>query len=581
MADEAAGPGFGPRLLPEIDSWYRVFFTNLRDVIWPEHVPPLRLLSWPAAPWPDVFVHRPLPWWGLLESIALHLAVVVAVVWAVPFLPKESLTETQSVFQHHDVIYYTPSEYLPPLDTGQSPSAEEAKGEPERAAQAIISVPPEADNRRQTIVTPSNIKLTQDVPLPNIVAWTPTPVQVPIAATAKKTAELKIPALNESVVAPAPDVNQMTRRQAPTFDSPVARPRPEVEGTARTPVVLAGETTVVAPPPTVAGANTRRLGDINMGHADVVAPAPRLPVAEQRTIAGVSNSSAGGGPTVVAPPPSMAGAGISSGGGGRIIALNVRPAPPSASAEIPSGNRRGTFAAGPGGQPGAEGTPGSPSGTTGHPGTGGGNGGGDGVGRANDSAGAPSGLYVGAGPRNSPASATTGDDPKSDDPDNRLMASVTPPQIGPAASEVSPAMASALERQVFGERKFYSMRLNMPNLNSAGGSWVIRFAELQEDNNRQGNLTAPVATRKVDPAYPLEMMRRNVKGTVTLYAVIRSDGSVGDVKVLSGVNDQLDAYARAALSQWRFSPATKNGSPVALEAVVAIPFKPFPMKRPF
>jgi TonB family protein len=64
-----------------------------------------------------------------------------------------------------------------------------------------------------------------------------------------------------------------------------------------------------------------------------------------------------------------------------------------------------------------------------------------------------------------------------------------------------------------------------------------------------------------------------VQGTVTLSAIIRSDGSVGDVRVLQGVDDQLDAYARAALTHWRFEPATKNGNAVDLEAVVAIPFR--------
>jgi periplasmic protein TonB len=90
-----------------------------------------------------------------------------------------------------------------------------------------------------------------------------------------------------------------------------------------------------------------------------------------------------------------------------------------------------------------------------------------------------------------------------------------------------------------------------------------------------------VATQKVDPAYPLEMMRRNVQGTVTLYAVIRNDGSVTDVRVLRGVDDQLDQYARAALAHWRFRPATKNGNAVDLEAVVLIPFKPVRGKSSF
>jgi len=115
------------------------------------------------------------------------------------------------------------------------------------------------------------------------------------------------------------------------------------------------------------------------------------------------------------------------------------------------------------------------------------------------------------------------------------------------------------------------MSLNMPNLNSAGGSWIIRFAELRP-NGPQGDLIAPVATQKVDPGYPIELMRQNVSGNVTLRAVIRSDGTVGDVTVLNSVDDRLDDYARSALSHWRFQPATKNGSAVDLEAVVTIPF---------
>jgi protein TonB len=129
-----------------------------------------------------------------------------------------------------------------------------------------------------------------------------------------------------------------------------------------------------------------------------------------------------------------------------------------------------------------------------------------------------------------------------------------------------------VDREVFGDRKFYSMTLNMPNLNSAGGSWIIRFAELKS-NAEKADLMAPEATRKVDPAYPLQLMRSRVQGTVTLYAVIRDDGSVSDVRVLNAVDDRLADYARTALSQWRFRPATKNGSAVDLEAIVLIPFR--------
>ena len=138
---------------------------------------------------------------------------------------------------------------------------------------------------------------------------------------------------------------------------------------------------------------------------------------------------------------------------------------------------------------------------------------------------------------------------------------------------MSPEQQSETERKVFGARRSYAMTLNVPNLNSAGGSLVMHFSELQ-DGEKQGDLFAPVVTHAVAPGYPLELMRENVQGTVELSAVIRSDGSVGEVRVLNEVDDRLEAYARDALLRWQFLPALRNGNPVALQAVVKIPFKP-------
>jgi TonB family protein len=83
-----------------------------------------------------------------------------------------------------------------------------------------------------------------------------------------------------------------------------------------------------------------------------------------------------------------------------------------------------------------------------------------------------------------------------------------------------------------------------------------------------------MATKKVDPAYPIQLMRENVGGTVIIYAVIHSDGHVSDIRVLRGADDRLDRYAANALEQWKFQPAMKNGSPVPVEATFQIPFKP-------
>jgi TonB family protein len=531
-----------PKFLVQLEPWHR----NLISFLTERNRDPLPVTSAPGEFWPDVFVGSRLPWRRFLDSAFYHLLAVV-VLWGVWQLGwGRPRLAPPSTFNRADVIYYPESEYLPPLNSRPPVSYRARKGQPEYARQDIISVPSDPDNQRQTIVTPPKIKLDHDVPMPNMVAWSPTPSAIPLAATERATAEMKLPQLPTSVVAPPPDVKMdITLRSA-------SMPEPRV----------------VNPPPNVQMASVRQLGDIAIGHSEVVAPAPQLPMREQHQALGGSVSSAMmGSGTVVPPPPSITGtiAGTrSSQSGGQLIALSVRPAP-TAPAQLPQGNRRGTFAATPQGKPGAPGTPDIPAGT-GESGSGG-------------SGNAPAGLYVGRGPN--PA-AVQGTGRNGDSNNRHLVASANAPRVAGTQDvrEVSPEKVSTEEKRVFAGRKFYGMSLNMPNLNSSGGSWVIHFAELTDDS-KKGDLSAPVAEKKVDPAYPTELMRQNVAGTVTLAAVIHSDGSVDGVHVLSSADDRLNEYARSALVRWHFRPATKNGNPVDLQAVVTIPFRPVRWKNGF
>ncbi len=592
VVDVPENPAPELQLLITHQPWSRVFLQNLADFLWPRRPAPLTLVSWPAPFWPDVFVASRQPWGGAAVSVAAHLLVFGLVLFGARYLPKASLPLRAQAFDAHDVIYYSPAEYLPPLQSGDSHPAPSAKADPAYAAQPIISVPPEADNRSQTIVTPPvtppNVKLDHDVPLPNIVAWSKQQPAVPLGATSRLDSERHNPSLTADVVAPSPQVAAALPRQAPTLSPSVVAPAPEMDIASDKKSPLALPSSVVAPAPQVDITAIRQTGDLNIGHAQVVAPAPQLPVAEQRTLAAGPRPTLGGASSAVPPPPSVQGTGSSGPrGAGQLIALNVHPLAPAGPVEVPAGNRRGTFAATPQGKPGAAGTPGSSNGTTPNAkGSGQGESGAAGTGKtASD---VPPGLTVGAPPKEaSPISGTgsgLGSGSESGNVVNpNLLAKLTRPRISAPPRElpdVSGRNANQIAEQVFGARKYYSMNLNMPNLNSAGGSWVIRFAELKDDGD-PGEIAAPVATREVDPAYPLELMQRNVKGTVTLYAVIQADGSVADVRVLHGVDDQLDKYAREALAKWRFQPGTKNGNPVALEAVVMIPFKPILRKSAF
>jgi len=575
-----------PGLLVRLPSWPRVFFGNLRDLLLPWRLPRIELSSAPAPFWPDVFVKRGLPWMGFLESGACHFLGFVLLVAVVRFVALVPQPVPRPVFEHSQVIYYSASEYLPPLDTRNTGQALPKKADPAFLPQPIISVPRETDNHSQTIVAPPNVKLKHDVALPNIVAWSgkaERPRLAVPAAPMNLAADITriAPRMKQSVVSPPPDAVHFARgREQPNLQTSVVAPPPDLS-TSRTAAFEAPQSAVVAPPPVVENAPARALGELNIGHSPVSAPAPQLAAEEQRAVPGGRSPAAGVAPQVVPPPPAFSAAGSSGvGSPGRVIALSLHPsvgAPP----DPPPGNRRGSFAATPEGHSGASGAPGSASAdaVAGAGGRGANKSGGGPHG--SEAKGIPAGLYVGSAPAPEKTSPVGGDPAptKSATVNPNLAASIPPPRVsnGPAhpmQTETATKLTEA-ERAVFGNHRFYSLTLNMPNLNSAGGSWIVRFAELEHSANAPvGDLSEPSAIRKVDPGYPLQLMRENVGGTVILYAIIHADGTVGNVRVLRGVDERLDRFATQAVAQWRFQPAMKNGVPVDVEATFWIPFRP-------
>jgi TonB family protein len=78
-----------------------------------------------------------------------------------------------------------------------------------------------------------------------------------------------------------------------------------------------------------------------------------------------------------------------------------------------------------------------------------------------------------------------------------------------------------------------------------------------------GSATEPVVVSQVQPQYTDEARAARVQGTVELLATIREDGTVYDVRVRKGLGYGLDQAALAAVEQWKFIPAKKDGKPVS------------------
>ena len=498
--------------------------------------------------WRDVFVEQELPWRRFVQSALLH-SIALGLIWVVSlsWLRQQKILN-HAAFDRASILTYSPQEYLPPLDTGSAERAKPQTGDPAYAKQPILSVPRESNSRSQTVVVPPDLVLDKDVPMPNMIANGAVVPAVPLDATHANLSRVIAP--DAQIIAPAPDV-QVTRDRVlnAAMKSDVIAPPPEV-ARQNTRGTSGLETAVIAPPPDLTRSAKGRAGMMNIGNSAVVAPAPQLALSEQHAVASRGTGKlAGGNVQPVGPPPSVAASG-SANSGGRLIALGIHPVAPTGPVAVPSGNRRGTFSANPQGRQGASGTPnilGSANSK--------------GLGGATNANSLPSGLHVGAMDSGSEEGREVGGVSKS-----------ATAKGSRAATEVADEKITDVDRQVFGGKRPYAMTLNMPNLNSSTGSWEIRFAEV-ETGKKVGDLLAPVATEKSDPGYPLELIRSNVHGMVTLYAVIGADGKVDSIRVLNSPDDRLDSFAEKALARCKFVPAERAGKPVALEAVVRIPFK--------
>ncbi len=83
---------------------------------------------------------------------------------------------------------------------------------------------------------------------------------------------------------------------------------------------------------------------------------------------------------------------------------------------------------------------------------------------------------------------------------------------------------------------------------------------------------APVLTSEVKPKYTPGAMQRRVQGSVEVDAIVKADGTVGDVTVTKSLDPELDEQAVNATKQWRFRPGTKDGKAVDVQVQIELTF---------
>ena len=569
----------------ETEPWLRLFLRNLADLFRPGP-PQVWVTAAPSEYWPDALVNRPVAWNRLRQSFFGHVLVALAVYWITLLWLDRPQLVVQEV-PRTPVTHYQLSEYLPPVAPRGKPAtparAHAQKADPELAKQEIVSIHAEHASLKQTIVQPNPRLLIQDTALPNLIALTSIPgapistnrrlqnlpaeapqvvpptqqiaarsrLIFPLSAPAQAVPPAQAIAANRplasfpsaapDVVAPAAGIARAHRDPVLPLNGPVVVP-PVQQPVARNHALpLPAQAPDVTAPPSAIARRTRESLPLS---APQVVPPSQAPVARNLTALATAAPPA----TLVPPPEPIASGGeIQSRAMGQLLALNARPVPPAGPVRVPEGNRQGEFAAAPTGRLNATARPEVVAGNKAE-------------GRHSGLDSFPANTYVAAPPVKPTA--------------DTVVASPAPiPSLKAISPDRADPSTDRIEREVFGDRRRYAVRLSMPNLNSSIGSWIMRFARLNSRPGTEEDINAPEPLHKVDPAYPASYVHDRVEGTVVLYGIIRSDGSVGDVRILEGFDSVLDENARTALEKWRFRPGTRNGNPVDVEVVVRVPFR--------
>jgi protein TonB len=99
---------------------------------------------------------------------------------------------------------------------------------------------------------------------------------------------------------------------------------------------------------------------------------------------------------------------------------------------------------------------------------------------------------------------------------------------------------------------------------------VPKVAAPQRVRVSQG-VTQGLLLHKVTPQYPPLAKQARIQGTVVLSALIGKDGSIQNLKVVSG-HPMLTNAALEAVKEWKYKPYILNGEPVEVDTTINVNF---------
>jgi len=553
---------------------------------------PLRLGR--GASWPKVRRFAP----AFLTSSLIHFSVLLFL-WSIPFAvilsrfmgPPLGRTSSHPHMVVYEFRHLSLPDYLPaihPPGQGKAPGRGAKNGRRPRLGSShydpritIISNPPHPDNFRLTLMTenaPPDLKLPKDLKIPDLITGGPAPAPEAAKSSSSTPEKVANPTPEKPNVAPPPKSPE-TQSMAPTLKPavPTPPPPPTLKLAMQLPDIPSPRLEVPPPP--------RPVKETAPPVAEA-APAPLQP-APQATAHPTTEASP-------APPPNNPSATAAAsdtpkpGGGPKIMALSVDPVPLKDA--IPAGEHAGAFSISPAGS-----VRGSPGGVRGAPpdvgegghglggdksvavGNGSGKPGGGGLGSSASSPSASPTVSVSGIAGSTGISAGTLAPLKGED----LVYAVKPetPKARAPSLVVSSGSWGGGGLRIFGVLhgdKIYTVYFSMP-----GKNWILQYCA--HENSTQVDAASRVVQIHIQPPlappaaieqfdfHRLTEQPDSAHTIIILHGIIHEDGLVSDLAVLQGLDPTTNAAACAAFSRWKFKPALRAGTPVAVEILVGIP----------
>lgn len=109
---------------------------------------------------------------------------------------------------------------------------------------------------------------------------------------------------------------------------------------------------------------------------------------------------------------------------------------------------------------------------------------------------------------------------------------------------------------------------------------VLPFAPVAPPTASASVTTAPLPLHYVAPEYPQEMRRDGIEGSVLVICRIDATGKLRSAEAVRSSDVNFVDPALAAVRQWRFKPALRDGVPVEMDVTIPIRFALDPGERP-